>query len=459
MNILSEQTPTVLIVDDHPANLGVLSDALDQEGLEVWVAKSGKIALERVKYALPNLILLDVMMPEMDGFETCRQLKANPTTKDIPVIFMTALSDTTNKVEGFAAGAVDYITKPFQQEEVLSRIKLHLKLYKLTEKLEQKNTLLEQKIAELSLAYTELQEMQLKLIQSEKLSSLGEMVAGITHEINNPVNFIYGNLTHANEYTQEVLKLLQVYQEEYPHPTPRIQEELETTDIDFIQDDLLKLFQSMNMGAKRIHEIVKSMRTFSRVDELNPKAANIHEGIDSTLTILNYRLKAKPEQPSIELVKQYGDLPLIECYTGRLNQVFMNILSNAIDALDEYNQKRSFDEILQQPSRIEIRTQMIGDNWVTIHIADNGPGMSETVKAKLFNSFFTTKPVGKGTGLGLSISHQIIVEQHHGSLSCQSIPGQGTEFVITIPVHQKSSSLDQMQKIAPQFLMNAAIVA
>jgi signal transduction histidine kinase len=459
MNLLSEQTPTVLIVDDHPANLGVLSDALDQAGLEVWVAQSGKIALERVKYALPNLILLDVMMPEMDGFETCRQLKANPSTKDIPVIFMTALSDTANKVEGFAAGAVDYITKPFQQEEVLSRVKLHLKLYKLTEKLEQKNTLLEQKIAELSLAYTELKEMQLKLIQSEKLSSLGEMVAGITHEINNPVNFIYGNLSHANEYTQEVLKILQLYQQEYPHPTSRIQEALAATELDFIQDDLLKLFQSMNMGAKRIHEIVKSMLTFSRVDELNTKAVNIHEGIDSTLTILNYRLKAKPEQPNIEVVKQYGDLPLIECYTGRLNQVFMNILSNAIDALDEYNQQRSFEEIIQQPSRIEIRTQVIADDWVSIHIADNGPGMSEAVKAKLFNPFFTTKPIGKGTGLGLSISQQIIVEQHCGSLSCQSILGQGTEFVITIPMKQKSSPLNKRQRIAPNLSINATILA
>ncbi|MBW4559154.1 MAG: hybrid sensor histidine kinase/response regulator [Trichormus sp. ATA11-4-KO1] len=437
MNFVSEQTATVLIVDDHPANLGVLSDALDQAGLEVWVAKSGKVALERVKYALPHLILLDVMMPEIDGFETCRQLKANSATKEIPVIFMTALSDTANKVEGFEAGAVDYITKPFQQEEVLSRVKLHLKLYDLSEKLEQKNRLLEQKIAELSLAYTDMQEMQIKLIQSEKLSSLGEMVAGITHEINNPVNFIYGNLIHANEYTQDILKLLHIYQKEYPNPTPLIQAELETTDLEFIEDDLLKLFQSMNMGAKRIHEIVKSMRVFSRVDELNVKTVNIHEGIDSTLTILNYRLKAKPEHPGIEVVRNYGQLPLIDCYTGRLNQVFMNILANAIDALDEYNQQRSFAEIKQQPSRIEISTKMIGNDWAAIHITDNGPGMSEAVQAKLFDPFFTTKPVGKGTGLGLSISYQIIVEKHGGSLCCQSTPGKGTEFVIKIPIQQR----------------------
>jgi signal transduction histidine kinase len=437
MNFVTELTATVLIVDDNPANLGVLSDALDQAGLEVWVAKSGKVALERVKYATPHLILLDIMMPEMDGFETCRQLQANPATKDIPVIFMTALSDTANKVEGFEVGAVDYITKPFQQEEVLSRVKLHLKLHDLTQKLSQKNALLEQKVAEVNCAYEDLQQMQIKLIQSEKLSSLGQMVAGIAHEINNPVNFIYGNLSHANEYTQEVLNLLRLYQEEYPHPTPRIQTALEATDLDFIQDDLCKLLNSMNIGAKRIREIVHSMRIFSRVDEVNMKEINIHEAIDSTLTILNYRLKSRPEHPGIEVVKNYRQLPLVECCVGQLNQVFMNVLVNAIDALDEYNQQRSFPEIEQEPSLIEISTEVIGDDWVAIHIKDNGPGICDEVKARLFDPFFTTKPVGKGTGLGLSISHQIITEKHGGILYCQCVPGKETEFVIQIPIQQR----------------------
>ncbi|MBH8574070.1 response regulator [Nostocaceae cyanobacterium CENA369] len=441
MNFVTDQTATVLIVDDNPANLGVLSDALDEAGLEVWVAKSGKVALERVTYALPNLILLDVMMPEIDGFETCRQLKANPATKDVPVIFMTALSDTDNKVEGFQVGAVDYITKPFQQEEVLSRVKLHLKLSELAQQLEQKNAQLEEKVAEVSFAYDELKQMQIKLIQNEKLSSLGEMVAGIVHEINNPVNFIYGNLIHANEYTQEVLTLLHLYQEEYPNPTPRIQEQQELADLDFIEHDLLKLLNSMNFGARRIREIIKSMRIFSRVDDAKMIEVDIHECIDSTLTILNYRLKAQPEHPAIQVVKQYSLLPPVECYGGQINQVFMNIVANAIDALDEYNQQRSFAEIEKEPSRIEIYTQTIGDDWVTIHIADNGPGICEQVKAKLFEPFFTTKPSGKGTGLGLSISHQIIVEKHGGSLCCESTPGEGTEFVIQIPIQQRVSQV------------------
>ncbi|MBD2387129.1 sensor histidine kinase [Cylindrospermum sp. FACHB-282] len=441
MNLTPDQIATVLIVDDNPANLSVLSDALDLAGLEVWVAKSGKVALERVEYALPNLILLDVMMPEMDGFETCRQLKINPATKDIPVIFMTALSDTANKVKGFQTGAVDYITKPFQQEEVLSRVKLHLKLHDLSEKLEQKNLLLAQKIAEVSLAYHDLKLTQIKLIQSEKLSSLGQIVTGIAHEINNPVNFIYGNLIHASLHNQEVLKLLQVYQEEYPNPTPRIQAELENIDLDFIQGDLLKLLNSMDVGVQRIREILKSMRIFSRVYEAEMKAVNIHEAINSTLTLLNYRLKPKPEHPGIEVIKEYCQMPLVECYAGQLNQVFMNILSNAIDALDKYNLQRSFADIQKQPSRIHIRTKMIGDEWVAIHIADNGSGISEEVKEKLFNPFFTTKAIGKGAGLGLSISHQIVVEKHGGSLYYQSTPEKETEFVIKIPIRQQVSQV------------------
>ncbi|BAY18406.1 response regulator receiver sensor signal transduction histidine kinase [Anabaenopsis circularis NIES-21] len=441
MSFTVEQTATVLIVDDNSANLGVLSDALDQVGLEVWVAKSGKVALERVKYALPNLILLDVMMPEIDGFETCRLLKADPKTQDIPVIFMTALSDTTNKITGFKVGAVDYITKPFQQEEVLSRVKLHLKLHDLAVKLEHKNVLLEQKVTEVSQAYDELKKVQIQLIQSEKLSSLGQMVAGIAHEINNPVNFIYGNLVHANEYTQEVLNILHLYQAEYPNPTPRIQAELELTDLEFLESDLLKLLNSMNFGARRIREIVKSMRIFSRTDDATLTETDIHECLDGTLTILNYRLKQKTDSFKIEVIKDYGLLPPVECYAVQINQVFMNLLSNAIDALDEYDQQRSLAEIHQKPSRIEIHTNMISDEWVAIHITDNGPGISPEVQAKLFEPFFTTKPTGKGTGLGLSISHQIVVDKHGGNITCKSIPGNGTEFIVKIPIQQRVSQV------------------
>jgi signal transduction histidine kinase len=430
---------TILIVDDNSANLGVLSDALSQAGFEVRVAKSGKMALERVKYALPDLILLDVMMPEMDGFETCRRLQANPETTHIPVIFMTALSDTANKVEGFQLGAVDYITKPFQQEEVLARVKLHLKLHVLAEKLEEKNMLLEQKVVEVSKAYEDLQKMQIKLIQSEKMSGLGQLAAGIAHEINNPINFIAGNLSYAQEYAHNLLKIIHLYQEDYVNPTPRIQAAIDEIELEFLEEDFIKILKSMNLGTQRIQEIVKSMRIFSRVDEAEVKTVNIHQGIDSTLTILHHRLKAKPDHPEIELIKEYGQLPQVECHAGQLNQVFMNIISNAIDALDESNQQRSFAEIQQHPNRIQISTKVIDDNWVAIHISDNGRGVCETVGPKLFDPFFTTKPIGKGTGLGLSISYQIIVEKHGGRLYCQPILGKGIEFVIEIPIRQQAS--------------------
>ena len=430
---------TILIVDDNSANLGVLSDALSQAGFEVRVAKSGKMALERVKYALPDLILLDVMMPEMDGFETCRRLQANPETTQIPVIFMTALSDTANKVEGFQLGAVDYITKPFQQEEVLARVKLHLKLHVLAEKLEEKNMLLEQKIVEVSKAYEDLQQMQIKLIQSEKMSGLGQLAAGIAHEINNPINFIAGNLSYAQEYAHNLLKIIHLYQEDYVNPTPRIQAAIDEIELEFLEEDFIKILKSMNLGTQRIQEIVKSMRIFSRVDEAEVKTVNIHEGIDSTLTLLHHRLKAKPDHPEIELIKEYGQLPQVECHAGQLNQVFMNIISNAIDALDESNQQRSFAEIQQHPNRIQISTKVIDDNWVAIHINDNGRGVCETVGPKLFDPFFTTKPIGKGTGLGLSISYQIIVEKHGGRLYCQPVSGKGIEFVIEIPIRQQAS--------------------
>jgi PAS domain S-box-containing protein len=282
----------------------------------------------------------------------------------------------------------------------------------------------------------ELQRTQAQMVQSEKMSSLGQLVAGVAHEINNPVNFIYGNLTHANEYTQDLLRLLQLYQQHYPRPATEIQEEAEAIDLEFLTDDLPKLLTSMRVGADRIQKIVASLRNFSRMDEAEMKAVNIDEGIDSTLMILQNRLKAKAEHPTIEVIKEYGQLPPVECYAGQLNQVFMNILSNAIDALEERDKYRSLAEIKARPSQIRISTATIAHNSIQIRIADNGPGMSKQVIQRLFDPFFTTKAIGKGTGLGMSISYQIITERHGGSLQCLSIEGEGAEFVIEIPTHQ-----------------------
>ncbi|HEY9615339.1 MAG TPA: ATP-binding protein, partial [Microcoleaceae cyanobacterium] len=295
---------------------------------------------------------------------------------------------------------------------------------------------LQQRTQDLEQALQELKRTQMQMIQAEKLSGLGQLVAGVAHEINNPVNFIYGNLTHSKEYIQDLLRLLQLYQQHYPIPHPDIQQEADNIDLEFLIEDLQKLLQSMQVGVNRIQGIVASLRNFSRMDEAEMKEVDIHEGIDSTLMILQHRLKAKPNLPQIEVIKHYGNLPLVECYAGQLNQVFMNILSNAIDALEDHFQTSNLHSELESIPTITIRTESIICDRVRIAIADNGRGIPESVKKHLFDPFFTTKPIGKGTGLGMSISYEIIHKKHQGSLSCISSLGQGTEFVIEIPIHQ-----------------------
>ncbi|MBP0016227.1 MAG: PAS domain S-box protein [Cyanobacteria bacterium SBLK] len=284
---------------------------------------------------------------------------------------------------------------------------------------------------ELEELLTKFQRTQTQLIQSEKMSSLGQMVAGVAHEINNPVSFIHGNLVHANAYIGDLLGLIDLYQDFYPQPHPDICEEIEAIDLDFLKGDLQKLFQSMRVGTDRIREIVKSLRTFSRLDEAEVKDVDLHEGIDSTLMILQTRLRAQDWRPQIEVRKEYGQLPRVQCYAGQLNQVFMNILGNAIDALEERDRDRTPAQMKENPSQIRIQTECKDEN-IFICIGDNGNGMSKETRAKLFDPFFTTKAVGKGTGLGLSISYQIVTEKHDGKLSCTSEPGE-TTFTIEIP--------------------------
>jgi len=550
----SRKKQQILVVDDTIANLKLVSDFLRESDFEVRIAKSGSQALKFMEKSQPDLILLDVMMPEMDGFQTCRCLKESPQTKDIPVIFMTAVDDACNasyKVKGLELGAVDYISKPIQLEEVLARIKTYLHLRYLTQQLQKQNDLLEsvfngsadaifivniktgliadcnqravelfeakskdellniegntlqkqsfspeelssiweeidlkgfwtreveyltkkgklfwgslvakqiyvagekmnlvrvtdisdRKLAEarereksqqLKLALSQLKRTQTQLILTEKMSSLGRMVAGIAHEINNPISFIYGNLIPARRYFQEMLKLIELYQETYPDPTPEIEALTEDLDLGFLIKDFSKLMNSMQVGADRIRQIVVSLRNFSRLDEKELKAVDIREGIDSALLILQHRLNSKGSRPEIQVIKNYGQLPLVTCYASQLNDVFMNILINAIDALEP------------EPSRvITISTSLIAKEtaiskgeFAAIRIADNGPGMSATVKKKIFDPFFTTKPVGSGTGLGLAISYEIVVEKHKGYINCISVLGQGTEFIVEIPVKQ-----------------------
>ncbi|MBD2005150.1 MULTISPECIES: sensor histidine kinase [Cyanophyceae] len=309
---------------------------------------------------------------------------------------------------------------------------------------------------QLQLTLCELQETQSLLIQNEKLSNLGQLVAGVAHEINNPVNFVCNNLSYANQYAQDLLNLLQLYGKHYPQPVPEIKEEVEAIDLNFLISDFPKTLSSMQMGSDRIQQIVHSLRNFSRIDEPQMRRVDIHEGIDSTLLILHSRLKARGGYSGINVVKEYGELPVVECYAGLLNQVFMNLISNAIDALEALtgncedshsqfpcsapNPQSSSQSPVPSPQSsiptIRISTEVLNDNQVAIRIIDNGPGMTEEVRCRIFEAFYTTKPTGKGTGLGLSISYQIIVEKHNGKIECISAPAQGTEFIIKIPIRQ-----------------------
>ena len=305
------------------------------------------------------------------------------------------------------------------------------------EALRQSEAQLREKADQLEYALNELQDTQSQLIQTEKMSSLGLLVAGIAHEINNPVSFIYGNIPHATQYARDLLHLVQLYQEYYPHPAPAIQAEMDAIDLEFVCTDLPKVMESMQMGAERIRQIVLSLRNFSRIDKAAREPVDLHQGIDSTLLLLQHRLKAKGEYAEIRVLKEYGNLPLVDCYAGQLNQVFMNILSNAIDSLEEARIKtlKEGETEGSVPPTLWIHTELGESNTVIICIADNGTGIPPQVQQQIFDPFFTTKPVGKGTGLGLSISYQIVVEKHGGQLKCFSTPGEGTEFCIELPIH------------------------
>ncbi|MGV0028380.1 hybrid sensor histidine kinase/response regulator [Phormidesmis priestleyi] len=411
-------TPTsesILVVDDNPTNLSVLKQALNGAGWKVRLEMDGEGAIEQAKLVLPALILLDIQMPGIDGFETCRRLKADPLTQEIPIIFMTALTDTESKVKGLLLGAVDYITKPFEQAEVIARVRVHLRLRQLTDTLEQQ---VEERTAALRSA-------QVQLVQQEKLATLGQLVAGVAHEINNPMSFIVCNVAPARQYVQDLAQFIKIYQQVYQQmpPVPQLQQAFEDLDVEFAIEDLAKLLGSMELGAERIQEISNSLRNFSRLDSDQVTSTNLHENIESVLVILRHRFKPIGDRPEIKIIKQYDSIPSVDCYSGPINQVLMNLLSNAVDALEA-----------QSDPKIWITTELQADNAVVLRISDNGSGMNETVQQQVFEPLFTTKPPGRGTGLGLSIARQIIEEKHEGKLHCVSTLGKGTEFSIELPL-------------------------
>jgi signal transduction histidine kinase len=431
----------ILVVDDTPDNLRLLSAMLNTQGYEVRKALNGKMALTACQMFLPDLILLDINMPDMNGYEVCKLLKADDATSGVPIIFISALDDVLDKVKAFDVGGVDYITKPFHGAEVILRIENQINLSLLQRALQEKNSLLQRTLEDLKLA-------QVKRIQSEKMASLGQLVAGVAHEVNNPISFIYGNLQYTSQYIKELQKLINLYQEEYPQPTENIENRIKEIDLNFLINDLENSMGAMYRGAERIKTIVQALQNFSRHDEAEMKQVNIHKGIDSTLLMLGHRLKENSQRPAIEIVKDYGRLPLVTCYVSELNQVFMHVINNAIDALNigigsnkwslaTKGEKQSNANITTVPKpHIYIRTEITNSETVRVLVVDNGPGIGKEIRARVFDPFFTTKSVGQGSGLGLSISYQIVVQKHKGQLSCTSSQGQGAEFLIEIPVLQ-----------------------
>ncbi len=413
-----------MIVDDMPANLRLLEKMLRDRGYRVRPFPRGTIALKSAMNDPPDLILLDINMPEMNGYEVCTRLKAEEITRDIPVIFISAHTETQDKVEAFRSGGVDYVTKPFQVEEVCARVQTHITMSRYRDALKNKNT-------ELETALEKLKAAQVQLVQSEKMASLGVLTAGVAHEINNPVNFIVSGISGLSGLMRDIWKILDAYgeltEENALRKLPEIEVLKKETDMDDIRSGVAELMENIRIGAERTADIVQGLRTFSRLDESMKKAVDLHENLNSALMLLHHRYKDR-----IGVKKEYGQIPLLLCYPGRLNQVFMNILSNALDAIEERMKKENFDP------GISICTEMReknGEPWAAIRIEDTGCGIPEEILPRIYEPFFTTKEIGRGVGLGLSIIHGI-VSDHGGFMETESRQGQGTAFTICLPLSE-----------------------
>ena len=413
----------ILIVDDKPENIRFLSDFLSKQNYQIRKAINGQAALMAVKILLPNLILLDINMPGMGGYEVCKSLKNDPETSSIPIIFLSAGDDITDKIQAFQVGGIDYITKPFHLEEVLVRVQTQLTVQQLQNELKNKNEQLKNTIIDLK-------NTQYELIQKEKLVNASRITAGISHEINNPLSFILGNLNPAVEYTQILINVIQHYQQAFPNGTLEINNLIDEIDLDFLIEDFTMIMNSIRTGAERINSVVSAMYIFSRLNQSGIKQFNICESIDSVLMTLSNKITLENEESLISVSRNYQDIPMLMGYANLFNQALLNLIQNAIDSFD--SDLISMMDSLFIPT-IWITTKTTEANQIIISIKDNGIGISEENIVHLFEPFFTTKVVGKGVGLGLFTSHQIISEIHKGTLTYHNCPEGGSEFVIEIP--------------------------
>jgi len=446
----------VLVVDDQPIVVESIRRLLALEtDITVSACSDPTLALSTAAELKPTVILQDLIMPDVDGLMLVKFFRAHPLTKEIPVVVLSSREDAQTKAAAFAAGANDYLVKLPDPVELIARLRYHSRAYcNFLKQDEAEQTLVQNKVLEervevrtqeLRQALDNLKQAQAKLIHNEKMSSMGQLVAGIAHEVNNPINFIYGNLNYMNSYVQDLLDLIQSYKEQYPGPAPSIDEKLEELDLEFTSTDLLKSFVSLRSGAKRIRDLVLSLRNFSRFDESEIKTVDLHEGIDSTLAMLGAQLEG------VEIQKNYAELPKISCYAGQLNQVFMHIITNALEAMAQMSGENGKSPMLHiSTAAASAEAESAADTEkVAIWISDNGPGVAPEIQDQIFNPFFTTKDVGEGTGLGLSISHQIVALQHEGALKCYSVPGQGAKFLIELPV---TPSVIDVQTTTPRAL-------
>ncbi len=413
----------ILIVDDKLENIRFLSDFLSAHNYQVRKAINGQAALKSVHTLPPDLIILDINMPGMGGYEVCEYLKNDPKTSAIPVIFLSAGNEVNDKILAFEVGGIDYITKPFNLEEILVRVQTHLKIRQLQINLHNRNQ-------EIQSMLLELQKTEATLIQKEKLVNASQIAAGISHEINNPLSFIVGNLKPASEYTENLINLIALYQKALPDGTPEINNFKQQIELDFLITDFRRILNSLHTGADRISSVIKALHIFSRLDESGIKPIDIQESIESVLMILRYQLVLNNGAVNISVVKNYQDTPKFIGQANLLNQALLNILQNAIQALAS---KVTSDIVNSFIPTIWLNISTTEQQHIRISIKDNGIGVIPEHQSRLFEPFFTTKSPGKGVGLGLFTSYQIITEFHQGTLTYHNCPEGGSEFVIEIP--------------------------